>query len=126
MKSFTSYWDLNPCAGTQTQPKPCLGLKPMWLGLKPSQNLVWDSNPHGWDSNRAKTHGTWFKNLMKLKFLMSHHRKNSVRDKAIGEKWTYSDSERSTLHRQSMDHHRCQHATKCATVSCYRLGNFTC
>ena len=68
----------------------------MWLGLKPSQNLVWDSNPHGWDSNRAKTHGTWFKNLMKLKFLMSHHRKNSVRDKVIGEKWVYLERNIST------------------------------
>jgi len=25
-------------AGTRTQPKPCLGLQPMWLGLEPSQN----------------------------------------------------------------------------------------
>ena len=36
---------------------------------------------------------------MKLRFLMSHHRKNSVRDKAIGKKWVYSYSERSTLHK---------------------------
>ena len=35
--------------------------------------------------------------LMKLRFLMSHCRKNSVRDKMIGKKWTYSDTERSTL-----------------------------
>ena len=32
---------------------------------------------------------------MKLRFLMSHHRKNSVRDKVIG-KWIYSDTERSS------------------------------
>ena len=37
---------------------------------------------------------------------MSHHRRNSVRDKVISKKWIYSDSERSTLHRQSMGHHR--------------------
>ena len=37
---------------------------------------------------------------MKLRFLMSHHRKNSVRDKVIGKKWIYADSQRSTLHRQ--------------------------
>ena len=36
-KPFTSYWDLNPCAGTQTQPKPSLGLLRMWLGLEPGQ-----------------------------------------------------------------------------------------
>ena len=35
--------------------------------------------------------------LMKLGFLMSYHRKNSVRDKVIGKKWIYL--ERCTLHR---------------------------
>ena len=71
----------------------------MWLGLKPNQNSAWDLNPRDWDSNPAKTHSTWFQDLMKLRFLMSHHRKNSVRDKVMGKKWIYSDSERSTLHR---------------------------
>ena len=42
-----------------------------------------------WNSNPAKTRGTWFQGLIKLMFLMSHHRKNSVRDKVIGEKWVY-------------------------------------
>ena len=37
---------------------------------------------------------------------MSHHRKNSVRDRVIGKKWIYSDLERSTLHRQYVGHHR--------------------
>ena len=32
---------------------------------------------------------TWFQNLMKLRLLMSHHRKNSVREKVIGKKWIY-------------------------------------
>ena len=66
----------------------------------------WKLNPHGWDSNPAKTQYTYFQNLMRLRFLMSHHRKNSVRDKVIGEKWTYSDLGRSTLHTQSVGHHR--------------------
>ena len=35
--------------------------------------------------------------IMKFGFLMSHHRKNSIRDKVIGKKWIYS--ERNTLHR---------------------------
>ena len=34
---------------------------------------------------------------MKRRFLMSHHRKNSVRDIVIGKKWIYS--ERNTLYR---------------------------
>ena len=32
------------------------------VGLKPTQNPVWDSNPPGWDSNQAKSLGiepTW-------------------------------------------------------------------
>ena len=49
---------------------------------------------------------TWSQDLMKLRFLMSHHRKNSVRDKVIGKKFNYSDLERSTLHRQSVGHRR--------------------
>ena len=66
------------------------------------QNPAWDLNPCVWDSNPAKTHSTWFQGLMKLRFLMSHRRKNSVRDKVIGKMWIYSDSERSTLHRHSV------------------------
>ena len=56
----------------------------------------WDLNPCDWDLNPAKT---WFQDLMKFRFLMSHHRKNPVRDKVIGKKRIYSDSERSRLHR---------------------------
>ena len=76
-----------------------LGLEPTWLGLEPSQNPGWALNPHSWDSNPAKTHSTWFQDLMKLRFLMSHHRKNSVRDKVIGKKWLYSDTDKNTPHR---------------------------
>ena len=62
-----------------------LGLEPMWLGLKPSQNLAWDLNPYGWDSNPAKTHGTWFQDQMKLGFLMSHRaQKECSESKVIG------------------------------------------
>ena len=34
--------------------------------------------------------------------LMSHRRKNSVRNKVIGKKWIYL--ERNTLHRQNVGH----------------------
>ena len=64
--------------------------------------------PTCWDSNPAKTHGTWFQDLMKLRFLMSHCRKKSVRDKVIGNKWIYSDLERCILYRQSVGHCRGQ------------------
>ena len=43
---------------------------------------------------------TWFQGLMKLRCLMSYHRKNPVRDKEIGKKWICL--ERSTPHRQSV------------------------
>lgn len=44
---------------------PQTGTWPHLLGLKPSQNPVWDSNPHGWDSNPAKTLlGTWTHDLL--------------------------------------------------------------
>ena len=35
---------------------------------------------------------------------MSHHRKNSERDRVISKKWIYSDSERSARHRRSVSH----------------------
>ena len=56
LKPCTSDWDLNPCSGTRSQPKPRLGLEPMRLGLEPSQNPDWDLNPCSQDSNLAKTH----------------------------------------------------------------------
>ena len=100
LKSFTSDWELNPHGWDLNPAKTVLGIEPMWLWLKPSENPPWDLNPCGWGSNPAKPHSTWFQDLMKLSYLMSHHRKNSVRDKVTGKKWIYSDSERSTLHRQ--------------------------
>ena len=72
------------------------------LGLEPGQNPVQESNPCDQDLNPAKTQGTWFQDMMKLRFLISARRKKSVRDKVIGKKWIYSDSERCTLHRQSV------------------------
>ena len=73
------------------------------LGLKPSQNPWFKS---------------WFQDLKKLRVLISHCRKNSVRDKVIGKKWVYSDSERSTLHRQNVGHSRGRvWPQKCGMVS---------
>ena len=52
------------------------------------------TNPCG----QAKTYGVqlrshiWFLDLMKLRFSMSHHGKNSVRDKVIGNKWIYLET----------------------------------
>ena len=68
LKPFTTDWDLNPRAGTQTHV----------LGLKPSQNpwyLV--SGP-----NEAQ--------------VLDVSSQNLVRDKVIGKKWIYSDSEKHT------------------------------
>ena len=95
------------------------------MGLELSQNLAWDLNLHGWHSNPAKTCGAWFQDLTKLGFLMSHCRKNSVRDKVIGKRWIYSDMESSTL--QTVWAVAEGSATpKFGVVSFYRLGNFIC
>ena len=40
--------------------------------------------------------------LKELKFFMSQHRKNAVKDKVMGKKWIYLD--RHTLHRQNAVH----------------------
>ena len=57
---------------------------------------------------------------MKLRFLMSPHRKPLVRDKVIDKKWIYL--ERDTLHRiWSISE---AEALKYGVVSFYGLGNF--
>ena len=65
---------------------------------------------------------------MKLRFFMSHHRQNSVKDKVKGRKWIYLEwiyLERYTFHRQSVGHLRRREAPKYGVVSFYGLGNFT-
>ena len=57
---------------------------------------------------------------------MSHPRKNSVRDKVIGKKWIYSDSEKHTPQAKCVPSQRVSVAAKCGVVSFYRLGNFIC
>ena len=85
--------------------------------------LVLKSFTSDWDLNPAKTHSTWFQ---ELRFLMSHHRKNSVTDKVIGKKWIYSDTERSTLQTECGPSQRVNAAAKFGVVSFYKLGNFIC
>ena len=76
----------------------------MW-GLEVSQNPAWDWIPHGQDLNTAKPHSLprlhiSCVNPMGLRVLMSHSRKNSVRDKVLGKKCIYLD--RNTHHSQCM------------------------
>ena len=54
---------------------------------------------------------TWFQHSVKLRFLMTHYRKNSVRDKVIGKKWIYL--KRNTLCRQ---HGPSQHVSCCSVT----------
>ena len=54
---------------------------------------------------------------------MSHHRKNSVRDKVIDKKWIYL--ERNTRHRQSVAHLRRQEWHQSMGLSVFiGVGNF--
>ena len=87
-----------------------LGLEPMCQDSNPAKTLI------GTQTHAAGTRTqleptvfqlgshTWSWDLMKLRFLMSHRRKNSVRDKVMGKKWIYL--ERYTLCRQSVGHLR--------------------
>ena len=78
---------------------------------------------------------------MKLRFLMSHCRKKSVRDKVISKKWIHPERNtpqtdcrssqkagvRNTVHRQrvwAVADSEC--SLKCTVVSFYGLGNFIC
>ena len=57
---------------------------------------------------------------MKLRFLMSHCRKNSERDKMLGKKWIYL--ERNTVHKQSGPPQKVRVALEYRVVSFYRGG----
>ena len=46
-----------------------------------SHSVIFD-----WDLNPARTYGVWFQDLMKLRFLMSHCKKKSVRDTVTGKR----------------------------------------
>ena len=54
------------------------------------------------------------------------HRKNSVRDTAIGKRWICLDSERSTLHRVWAIIEESAEAMEYDVVSFLRLGDFIC
>ena len=86
--------------GCDSNPKPRLGLGPTVFSLKAH---------------------TLFQNLMKLRFLMSHPRRNSVGDRVIIKKWIYLES--NTLQRKSVGHLRRQEALKYGVVSFYGVGN---
>ena len=73
------------------------------FALLETKLCYWDWDRNLWSFNWDCT---WSQDLVKLRFLMSHRRKNSVRDKVIVKKWICL--ERNTLHRQSMSHLRRQ------------------
>ena len=87
------------------------GIEAIYLRLR-FESMSWDSNPAKTQfGTQIHVAGTWtqpkpmvfplrsqtgFQDLLKLRFLMSHCRKNSMRDKVIGEKWIYSRETHST------------------------------
>ena len=74
-------------------------------------NYVWDLNPQSFN---------WDTDLMKLRLLVSHHRKNSVRDKVIGKKWFYL--ERNTSETECEPSLKVRAASGCKVVSFYGGG----
>ena len=53
---------------------------------------------------------------------MSHHRKNSVRDRVIGKKWIYLES--NTLQIESGPSQKGRATSKYGVINFYGLGNF--
>ena len=90
-------------ARTQIQPKHRLGLAPVIFSLV---SLAWCLD------------------LLRLRFFVSHCRKNSVRDKVIGKKWILF-REKHYLQTVCEPSQRVSAvALKCGVVSYYGLGNF--
>ena len=95
-----------------------------WAYIETVQ-LRWDSNPKprlglGPTVFSLKSH-IWSQNLVKLRFLMSHPRRNSVGDRVIVKKWIYLET--NTLQRKNVGHLRRQDALKYGVVSFYGVGN---
>ena len=66
--SLNPDWDLTPCAMTQTQPKPRLGLEPRVFKL---ESL------------------TWCLDSLRFRFFVPQRRRKSPRDKGISQKEIY-------------------------------------
>ena len=71
VKPFTSDWDLNQCSGNSNPAKTLLGT---WNYVTGTRTYVTGTRAQP----KPTAHGT---DLMKLSFLMSHCRKNTVRDR---------------------------------------------
>ena len=71
-------------------------------GLELSQNPNWDLNPY---LLTETMHQVLECSEAQVLDVLSQ---KEFRDKVIGEKWFYSDAERSTFYRQSVDRHRGQ------------------
>ena len=64
---------------------------------------------------------TWCQDLIKPRLLITHHRKNSVRDKVIGKKYNYLEKYTGG---KSVGHLRRCEALKYGVVYFYRLDDF--
>ena len=71
VKQFTSDWDLNQCGGDSNPAKTLLGT---WNYVTGTRTYMTGTRAQP----KPTAHGT---DLMKLSFLMSHCRKNTVRDR---------------------------------------------
>ena len=83
-------------------------------------------NPHVWDLNPAKTlfgleSLTWFLDLLRLRFFVSHQRQNLVRDRVIGKKLILFGEKHST---ECGPLPKVRVALKCGVVSFYGTDNF--
>ena len=63
----------------------------------------------------------WFQDLKKLRFLMSHPRKNSSEDKVIGKKWIYLEG--NTPQTECGPPQNARVASKYGMVRCYGVSS---
>ena len=61
---------------------------------------------------------------MKLRFLMSHYRKNPVKDEVIDKKWIYLERKHTPQTECGPSQRESLEASKCGVVSFYGLSNF--
>ena len=84
----------------------------------------WDFNPRDWDLNPAKTHGTWFQDLMKFRFLVSAQKEFGERPSDREEEDLLRIREKHAPQTECRPSQRASVALKRGLGSFYGLGNF--
>ena len=82
----------NPVASSWIHCLLCAVLRPLSVSSTSYGQDVPSIRPgqiHHWIPSSQGEKNAWFQDPVKLEFLMSYHRKNSLRDKMVGKTWIY-------------------------------------